>query len=231
MYSVVMMMAMTGAPEMPAFGRRNGCDGGCRGATAGCCGYVDNCGCQGGRGGRRHRGCGGGCGGYTAGCGCCGYANNCCQTSCGCCGQMANCCNTCNTCNTCSSCGGCGTACAGCGGAPMMAAPASTPAPPAMPPKDGKPTAMLSAPAALVVSLPADATLKINGVATTQISGVRQFATPTLTAGQNFYYTLTAEVVRDGQTLTSVQSVTVRAGETTNVSIPADQFGAVVAMK
>ncbi len=222
MYSVVMMMAMAGAPETPAFGfRRNGCDGGCRGYSAGCCGYVDNCGCGGGRGGlfgRRHRGCVGGCGGYTAGCGCCGVMNNCCHASCGCCGQM----NCCNTCNACDACGGCG------GVAPAMPA---TPAPPAMPPKDSKPTAMNAAPAALVVSLPADATLTINGVATSQTSDVRRFATPTLTAGQTFYYTLTAEVVRDGQTLTSVQTVTVRAGETTAVSIPAEQFGLAVASR
>lgn len=112
-----------------------------------------------------------------------------------------------------------------------MAVPASTPAPPAMPPKDGKPTAMMAAPAALVVTLPTDATLKINGVATAQAAGVRQFSTPTLVAGQTFYYTLTAEIVRDGQTLTSVQTVSVRAGETTSASMPVDQFGAVVAMK
>lgn len=231
MYSVVMMMAMTGAPEMPAFGRRNGCDGGCRGQATSCCGYTDNCGCNGGRGGRRHRGCSGGCGGYDAGCGCCGNNNCCAQSSCGCCGQMANSCNSCNTCNSCNSCSSCGGAagCSSCGGA--MPVPASTPAPPAMPPKDGKTTAMMAAPAALVVALPADASLKINGVATSQASDVRQFATPTIAGGQNFYYTLSAEIVRNGQTLTSVQTVTVRAGETTSVSMPVDQFGAVVAMK
>src|SRR5262245_26258268 len=167
MYSVVMMMAMTGAPDMPAFGRRNGCDGGgchgyagaCYGGNGGCRGYSDGCGCHGGRASRRdRRGCHGGCGGYTAGCGCCGQMNNCCQQSCGCCGQMAS------AYSGCAGCDGCG------GGMPMGAPPASTPAPPAMPPKNGKAAeAMLAAPATIVVSLPAEASLTIDGVATKQV--------------------------------------------------------------
>src|SRR6187431_2112942 len=70
MYSVVMMMAMTGTPDLPAFGkRRGGCDGGCQGGYAGSCyggggchGYADSCGCSGGgRMSRRdRRGCHGG---------------------------------------------------------------------------------------------------------------------------------------------------------------------------
>ena len=114
----------------------------------------------------------------------------------------------------------------------MGAPPMQTPAPPAMPPKAGAPTeAMIAGPATIVVTLPADARLNIDGVATKQVSGVRQFTTPELAAGQTFFYTLTAEVVRDGQTLTSMQKVAVRAGEQTNVVLPAEQFAQTVAMK
>ena len=51
----------------------------------------------------------------------------------------------------------------------------------------------------IVVSLPADATLKVDGITTKATLGLRTFATPVLPAGQNFHYTLTAEIVRDGQ--------------------------------
>jgi uncharacterized protein (TIGR03000 family) len=231
MYSVVMMMAMTGTPDLPAFGkRRNGCDGGCNGGYAGSCyggggcqGYADSCGCSGGgRHSRRdRRGCnGGGCHGYSSGC--CGQTNNCCQQqSCGCCGQMAS---------------GCGCS-GGYGYGGMMTAPppASTPAPPAMPPKDGKPgnptEARIAAPATIIVSLPAEASLKIDGVTTKQVSSLRQFTTPTLVAGQSYFYTLTAEVVQEGRTLTSVQTIAVRAGEQTNVALSAEQFAQTIAMK
>jgi uncharacterized protein (TIGR03000 family) len=242
MYSVVMLMAMSGAPETPAlFGKRGGCDGGgCHGYAASC-GGGDACGCHGGGGRmsrRDRRGChggchgGGGCCGSSSGCGCSGYSSGCgCSgysSGCGCCGQMAS---SCGCCGTMSACGGC----AGCGGVMMGAPPMQTSPPPAMPPKDGKtgaPTeAMISGTATIVVTLPADARLNIDGVATKQVSGVRQFTTPELAAGQTFFYTLTAEVVRDGQTLTSVQKVAVRAGEQTNVVLPTEQFAQTVAMK
>lgn len=112
-----------------------------------------------------------------------------------------------------------------------MAVPAQTSPPPAMPPKDGKTEATMAAPATIVVSLPADANLKIDSTATSQTSNVRHFTTPTLAAGQTFVYTLTAEVVRGGETLTSVQKVTVRAGEQTNVSLPVEQFATTLAMR
>ena len=179
MYSVVMMMAMAGAPETPAlFGRKNGCDGGCQGQSGGCCGYQASC-CQ----------------------------SSCCQS---CCCQ--------------SSCGGCQTACGGCGGCgtAMPAPPVQTSPPPAMPPK-GK-EAMIAAPATIVVSLPAEATLTIDGFATTLTSSVREFTTPTLAAGQSFVYNLTAAVVRDGKTVSSSQQIVVRAGETSKVSLPIDML-------
>jgi uncharacterized protein (TIGR03000 family) len=230
MYSVVMMMAMTGAPEMPQFGFKNrGCDGGgcygaaCFGGNGGCRGY-DACGCDGGgrRKGGKRGGCGGlfggrGCRGYDA-CGCHGYSNGC-----GCAGYAANC-GCAGYANACGCVGGMG------GVAVPMAPPAATPPPP-MPPKNGQSTDARTAPATITVSLPADATLSIDGVVTRQTSDVRQFSTPSLAADQTFFYTLTAEIVREGQTLTSVQKVTVRAGETTNVSLPVEQFAQTVVLK
>jgi uncharacterized protein (TIGR03000 family) len=106
-------------------------------------------------------------------------------------------------------------------------APPSTP--PATPPK--APEARLAAPATIVVSLPADATLTIDGAATKSTAAVRQFATPVLTPGESFHYTLTASVVRDGQTLTATEQVTVRAGQTSRIELPATAFGTAVALK
>jgi hypothetical protein len=69
MYSVVVLMAMTGGADLPAFGRRgHGCCGCCGYQSCGCCGNQ-SCGC---------------CGNQS--CGCCGN-NNCCPQSCGCCGN------------------------------------------------------------------------------------------------------------------------------------------------
>ena len=65
MYSIVLMAALTGSADVPAFGHRGG---GCCGneSSCGCCGNY-GCGCAGGGGGRRggHR--------HGGGCGCCGY--------------------------------------------------------------------------------------------------------------------------------------------------------------
>jgi len=110
----------------------------------------------------------------------------------------------------------------------MMAMGTPTPAPANVPaPKTG----MIAAPATIVVSLPADATLKVDGTATKATSAVRTFATPALDAGQSFVYTLTAEVVRDGKTLTASEQVTVRAGEMTQVQLADKAFGLAVAAK
>ena len=75
-------------------------------------------------------------------------------------------------------------------------------------------------PAHLVVSLPADARLKIEGEATTSTSAERSFVTPALPAGKNFKYTLQAEVTgKDGKPVNWSQKVTVRAGQTTRVTL------------
>jgi uncharacterized protein (TIGR03000 family) len=199
MYSVVLMMAMTGTPDAAAFGHKHGCDGGC----TGCTGYVAAS-CY-------------GCQGYAAGC-------------CGCHGtsRHAKHSHSCCGCTGAPVCGCCGTpvytACYGCYGAPIATPPPVTGPPPVK-------GAMLAAPATIVVSLPADATLKMDGNSTQSTSELRTFATPVLPIGQSFHYTLTASVVRDGQTLTTSQQVTVQAGVTSRVELPATTFGMAVAAK
>jgi uncharacterized protein (TIGR03000 family) len=83
MYSVVLMMSLSGGMEVPDFGgRRCHCSGsGYYGGCNGCSGCYGGC-----RGGRCH----GRCGGYGGGCyggGCCG-GSSCCGGS-GCCGGTA----------------------------------------------------------------------------------------------------------------------------------------------
>jgi len=260
MYSVVLMMAMSTAPDMPD-ARRNNCCGGCTGCSgyscSGCSGYsCSGCdgGCHGGRS-RKSKGCHGGsschgCSGYSC-CGCTGYSSGCYGSGygSGCYGSGYG-----------SGCWGGGYATGGISygmpattGAPMMGGygvpattgtPAGTTTPgttgtpgtgtaPGTTPGGTKPPteAMLPTQATIVVSLPADATLKVDGMATRSTSGLRTFATPTLSPGQSYHYTLTAEVVRDGQTLTANQQITVRAGQITNVDLPTTAFAGTVALK
>jgi uncharacterized protein (TIGR03000 family) len=69
------------------------------------------------------------------------------------------------------------------------------------------------APATLVVRVPADAALSINGVATRSAAATRTFVSPSLQPGKEFHYTLKAEAVRDGRKVAATQRVAVRAGE------------------
>jgi uncharacterized protein (TIGR03000 family) len=188
MYSVVLMMALSGGAEAPAF-------------CHGCSGCSGSCSCSGSCHGRfrlfgGHHRCHGchGCSGCSGGC-------------CG--GEVVACC-------------GGAPACTGCCGGVIVAPPvAPPPAVKPMPketipaPKPNvKPTA---APATLVVSLPAEARLTIDGATTRSTTSTRLFVSPTLQPGQDYVYTLRAEIVRDGQTVAQEQRVTVRAGEETQV--------------
>jgi uncharacterized protein (TIGR03000 family) len=73
-----------------------------------------------------------------------------------------------------------------------------------------------SAPATLVVGLPADAKLTIDDVPTTSTSSSRQFVSPDLLPGKEYEYTLKGEIVRDGKKIVAIKQVTVRAGEQTS---------------
>ncbi len=76
-----------------------------------------------------------------------------------------------------------------------------------------------SAPATLVVSLPADAVLTIDDQPTTSTSDHRVFVSPNLTTGKDYSYTLKAEVSVNGQSTVVSKVVTVRAGEETQVTL------------
>ena len=58
-----------------------------------------------------------------------------------------------------------------------------------------KPKEETSAPATIQVSLPANAKLFVDGVATQSTSATRTLVTPELPAGQQFSYTLKAQTV------------------------------------
>jgi uncharacterized protein (TIGR03000 family) len=87
-------------------------------------------------------------------------------------------------------------------------------------PKDGEEESRaLPAPATLVVSLPADATLTIDGAPTVSRSETRVFESPDLLPNKEFHYTLKAEITRNGEKLTATKQVPVRAGEATRVTL------------
>jgi uncharacterized protein (TIGR03000 family) len=87
-----------------------------------------------------------------------------------------------------------------------------------MPSKKGDGGAMLNVPATIVVSLPADARLMVDGKATKSTSASRLFVSPALEPGQDYFYTLKAETVIDGQAVAASKRITVRAGKETRVS-------------
>jgi uncharacterized protein (TIGR03000 family) len=74
-------------------------------------------------------------------------------------------------------------------------------------------------PATIVVELPTDARLTVNGVATRATTGKRVFVSPPLEPNKVFHYTLRAELDRDGQTLVANQRIGVRAGEQQQLSL------------
>lgn len=73
--------------------------------------------------------------------------------------------------------------------------------------------------ATLVVDLPENARLTIDGQPTQLTSATRTFITPTLQPGQEYYYDLKAELNRDGRTLTASKRVTVRPGQESHVRL------------
>jgi uncharacterized protein (TIGR03000 family) len=87
--------------------------------------------------------------------------------------------------------------------------------------KKPKSEVMVPAPATIIVSLPANATLTIDDAATTSTASPRVFTSPVLPAGRDFHYTLKAQIVRDGKTFVVSKEVTVRAGETTRATMEA----------
>ena len=79
--------------------------------------------------------------------------------------------------------------------------------------------ASAAGPGAIQVALPADAKLMIDDQPTTSTSSARRFTTTELKPGYTYYYTLKAEVVRDGRVQTVTQKVEVRANQETRVTL------------
>ena len=75
------------------------------------------------------------------------------------------------------------------------------------------------APAKLIVNLPADAKLYVDGKQTKSTTGQRVFVTPNLPAGRDFSYELKVEIEQDGEPVTWTKTATVRAGETTRITL------------
>ena len=213
MYSAVLMLALTAGSETADFGRH-----GCTGNTACSCPVVASCsrssGCHGGLFAGRSHGCHGG----AAACSAPVYVG--CSSSYGCS----------------SSCHGGGLfarlrerhSCHGSSAAPVCCAPvAATCSTPvmmeqkAMPKSEGLPTpkktSQTSAPAKVLVSLPAGARLTVDGAATTSTGAQRTLVTPALEVGADYVYTLRAEFVNEGRTSVQTQQVNVRGGETSTV--------------
>jgi uncharacterized protein (TIGR03000 family) len=255
MYSAVLMLAMTGAGDLPSHcfgsscggydgcwggscsgscwgGGYGGCWGSCSGGGYGCCG-------GGHKHSRRNSCCGGG-GLFGGGLfsrknschGCCGGYG--CHGGYGCCGGYGYC-TGCNggyaACTGGAVCGG--PACAGCGGAVVVpAAPGATDggtlregAPAGGTKKEEKKGTMGPAPATIIVTLPADARLTIDGETTTSTSSPRVFVSPNLDPEREFQYTLKAEWMADGRNLVVTKKITVTAGRETAVTMQAEAAG------
>jgi uncharacterized protein (TIGR03000 family) len=73
--------------------------------------------------------------------------------------------------------------------------------------------------ATLIVRLPADATLTIDGERTQSTSSTRVFISPPLEPGKTYHYTLRGELDRPGGTIRDSKTVQVRAGERTEVTL------------
>ncbi len=210
MYSVVLMAALTTGMDLPD--RRGGCCG-CHGGCYGC--YGGCYGCYGGGWGHGCCGCWGGCyggcwGGGYGGCwgggygGCYGVAYG----GGGCYGGYA------------ISAGGVGVGIGGYGGGVILQGGTLQQSGEKAPqPKQKREESLLPAPATIVVDLPADAKLRIDNDATSSTGASRVFQSPTLNPGKEYQYTLTAEVVRDGKPVKAEQVVTVKAGQTTPVTL------------
>jgi uncharacterized protein (TIGR03000 family) len=73
-----------------------------------------------------------------------------------------------------------------------------------------------SAPASVTVVLPANAKLTVNDVAVTA-TGKQTFQTPKLEKGKSYFYTVKAELVRDGKAVTETRRIDVAAGKEVTV--------------
>jgi uncharacterized protein (TIGR03000 family) len=66
----------------------------------------------------------------------------------------------------------------------------------------------------VIVSLPAEAKLFVDGEQVPMNTSTRSFQTPALKPGQDYFYTMKVEAVRNGEKIEKSTRVIVRAGET-----------------
>jgi uncharacterized protein (TIGR03000 family) len=211
-----MVMALAGSADVQGCHRGGGCYAaptcGCYGGGAvsygggGCYGGAVSYGCYGGGGcfGGGYGGCFGGGHGCHGG-GLFGRRNNCYGGGYGGCygGGYGGCYGV-----TSVGCYG------GCYGGTVMPAPGTAPTPPKeMIPAPAKKPGEVLAPATIVVSLPAQATLTIDGYVSQQTSSERTLVTTPIQPGQEFTYTLVAKTTQNGQSVSQTQRVTVLSGQ------------------
>jgi uncharacterized protein (TIGR03000 family) len=77
--------------------------------------------------------------------------------------------------------------------------------------------------ATIVVSVPADAQVTIDGQATTSTSATRYYQTPALTNGKTYAYTMEASFVKDGAPVKVSKKVNFKAGETVRLDLTSDK--------
>jgi uncharacterized protein (TIGR03000 family) len=202
MYTAVLMAALTTGSASPDFFRHH-CGGcGCYGGYGCSCGYGW-CGCYGGcYGGYGYRGVNycGACGCFAC-YGCYGWygCNYYCSGYCG--GFWCNC-------YCCWSCYGPATS------MPVVPGGESIPDPKKVNPKNDEEVSR----AKVIIEVPEDAKLYIDGQLMKSTSARRVFATPTLTPGSTYYYDIKAVVVRDGKSIADTQRVHLRPGQTVQAS-------------
>lgn len=206
MYSVVLAAMLTAGEVTPDFGRGcHGCYGGCHGCY-GCGGCFGCYGCGGCFGCYGCSGCYGGCYGCW-GCGGC-Y---------GCGGCFG--CYGCGGCyGSCFGCYGCGGGCYGCHGGVVIIKQA--PAPPKKEEKKDKKDKKTSVDedrATVIVEVPADTGLFVQGQSVPMTSTTRTFTTPELEPGRTYYYNMKAVGDRNGLLVSQTKQVAIKAGETVRV--------------
>lgn len=247
MYSIVLMAALSTGSATPDFFWHHhhhcGCYGcGCYSCGYSGCGYCGCCGC--GCYGCYGCGCCGcgcyGCGCYGCGCGCCGcygnYGHYCSWNCHGCYNGYS--------CYAAPLQGPAQVAPIGPGPGPVAPPlpnpPLGTDVPPPVEPKKAielppvepkkelpkieipkeepkKPISSNST-ARVIVDLPAEAKLFVDGQPTRTTAGHRVFRTPELEPGQTYFYELRAEVEQNGQIVTQTRRLVVRGGETAQAS-------------
>jgi uncharacterized protein (TIGR03000 family) len=228
MYSVVLATLMTAGTATPAWGF--GCHGchGCHGCWGGCHGCWGGC-----------HGCWGGCYGCY---GCCGGCYGCY----GCCGGCYGCCGGCYGYAALPAYGYAVAPAYGYATVPAYGYAALSSGNVVQNegwnqdgtmtahryPADGGRTTQKASPhqATVVVHLPADANLYVDGQRANLTSKTRSFVTPELQQGEDYYYTVKAEVRRDGVSKEQSQRVFVRAGTVAHVNLdPLNPVDAVTA--